>query len=263
MDISASYLVQSHRPQNFGGAESECGLTNTRNFTQPPQKQTGSAHPKLTLSQGKEETTILPWRNMDTEQSELKKTLISDWGIPYLIHSDSRYFMIFPDHIRTLSQICILHHTSACSAALENHRASAISPAAHWSANCNTLMRNCWWILWMQAKRCLGWCLSPTLWQAWISVVFAWHFTTKNRLLFLAWKLISIVSNVANAANKSKQQRADLLGKQQKGLSCWFLCVKSLLAHDWCHQDACARFPPCLQEKMWLSYCNCNMRRTF
>jgi hypothetical protein len=74
MDISASYLVQSHRPQNFGGAESECGLTNTRNFAQPPQKQTGSAHPKLTLSQGKEETTILPWRHMDTEQSELKKT---------------------------------------------------------------------------------------------------------------------------------------------------------------------------------------------
>ena len=26
---------------------------------------------------------------------------------------------------------------SACSAALENHRASAISPAGHWSTNCN------------------------------------------------------------------------------------------------------------------------------
>ena len=102
MDISASYLVQSHRPQNFGGAESECGLTNTRNFAQPPQKQTGSAHPKLTLSQGKEETTILPWRHMDTEQSELKKTSSAKTE-RFLI-----WFQIISGHSHRSAYFCML-----------------------------------------------------------------------------------------------------------------------------------------------------------
>ena len=118
-------MVQSHHPQNFVGAELECRLTKTRNFA-PPQKQTGSAHPKLTLSQGKEETTILPWCN-DTEQSELKKTSSAfrrrDSILPDSSrHSDrSAYFCMLsssgePSSFCDLAcsrLICTLQHTDA------------------------------------------------------------------------------------------------------------------------------------------------------
>lgn len=44
-------------------------MANSSSTERPPQKQTGSAHPKLTLSQGKEETTILLWRTIELLRS--------------------------------------------------------------------------------------------------------------------------------------------------------------------------------------------------